>query len=266
MRPLERIVNALCEARIGRRPNLSDPRGYNDLIQWLKLHDQRRAHIIACDKLAVRDWVANRAGEECLIPLAGPDDYPCIMKCTHDSGSAVKVRDEAASDRAMNQLSARLRQPYGVHKAEWAYQFVPPAIIAERMLPGEIVDFKFHCGMGKVRWVQVIGERSSGKPRETIISPDGKPTGLWMDHKMGNAPDANVYPGDEAWHALTELALILAADWRYVRVDLYWSLGQAWFGELTFFPLAGCYLTADEPRFGEMLELDLTEKMDPIVL
>lgn len=35
--------------------------------------------------------------------------------------------------------------------------------------------------------------------------------------------------------------------------------------ELTFWPRAGCYRGADEPRFGEMLDIDLTEKLEPIV-
>jgi hypothetical protein len=83
---------------------------------------------------------------------------------------------------------------------------------------------------------------------------------------MVHDPVAKVFPGGRAWDALTSLAGRLADGWRYVRVDLYWSMGRAWFGEMTFWPLAGCYMTKDEPRFGEMLKLDLSSCFDPIVV
>lgn len=265
---LRETIDRLCLERLGRLPNLDSPRGYNDLIQWLKIYDQRREHIICCDKWAVRGWVAERAGTEVLIPASldwPPKRLPAIAKCTHDSGSAKALTKFSMLDRAHRFFSDRLSRPYGVAKGEWAYQFVPPRIIVEEMLPGPIVDFKFHCSGDQVRWVQVIRDRASGKAKETILSPRGDTTGLHMDHKMAHDTIGNVYPGDEAWSRLSDLAVALAKGWRYVRVDLYWSRGQAWFGELTFWPLAGAYLTKDEPRFGDMLDLDLSYRFEPLV-
>lgn len=264
---LAETIDRLCQERLGRKPNLEAPEGYNDLIQWLKLYDQRPEHIVCCDKWAVRNWVAERAGSEVLIPatLDWPEKFPAIAKCTHDSGSAKRVPNAAFAERVIAGLERRLEHPYGVEKGEWAYRLVTPRIIVEELLPGEIVDFKFHCSHGLVRWVQVIRDRASGHPRETILSPDGKATGLHMDHKMVHDPWAEVYPGDEAWLRLKELAEVLCAGWRYVRVDLYWSEGRALFGEMTFWPLAGTYKTSDEPLFGKMLNLDLTERYEPIV-
>lgn len=261
------IIDTLCLMRIGRKPDLENPKGYNDLIQWLKLYDQRPEHITCCDKWAVRDWVAERAGEDCLIPAQlgiAPEWLPVMMKCTHDSGSARMVNKLWELDRTFVALEGRLGRPYGKEKGEWAYQYVPPRILSEKALDGPITDYKFHCAHGEIRWAQIISDRSSGKAKETILSANGSPLGLHMDHKMEHCPDAFVYPGDEAWEALTALARKLADGWRYVRVDLYWSQGRAWFGELTFWPLAGCYLTKDEPTFGELLDLDLSYRMEPI--
>ncbi len=86
-----------------------------------------------------------------------------------------------------------------------------------------------------------------------------------MGQSVTNGHDGTVWPGVIAWGRLIALAEVLAASWRYVRVGLYWAQERAWFGELTFWPLAGCYRTKDEPTFGEMLELDLTDKREPIV-
>lgn len=264
---LRDTINALCLKRIKRKPNLENPSGYNDLIQWLKLHDQRAEHITACDKWAVRKWVAERVTRDVLIPASlgwPPKRLPCFAKCTHDSGSARRLtRLDSMSDPPRN-LVNRLGQPYGIEKGEWAYQFVPPQIICEDMLADEVTDYKFHCSHGTVKWVQVIWDRRSPQTREAILTPEGKPTDLHMDHNMRHCPEAHHYPGDYAWEVLTELATKLCAGWRYVRVDLYW-VGKPYFGELTFWPLAGTYATQDEPRFGDMLELDLSYRFPPIV-
>lgn len=264
-RPLEQVINAMCEKRLGRVPDLDNPRGFNDLIQWLKLHDQRREQITLCDKLAVRDYVTERAGDSFLVPIRRKGEFPFIAKCAHDSGSAIRVAHDGEWQRASARLMPRLQRPYGVEKGEWAYQFVPPRIICERLLPGDPPDYKFQCSHGQVRWVRVVRGRAQGKPKETILAPDGSLLRMHMDQKMIPCHDPDAYPGDQAWRAMSDLALALADGWRCIRVDLYWAMGQPWFGETTFWPMAGCYLTADEPRFGPMLELDLTEKLEPIV-
>lgn len=269
---LEDRINALCRNRLGRLPNLVNPRGYNDVIQWLKLYDQTPEHVIACDKYAVREWVAERVGEGVLNRLLYVADEPLegvptpyMLKATHDSGSTYKIRQEADLVEAIPKLREKLGRVYGAHKGEWAYSFVKPRVIAEELMPEPVIDYKFHCTHGKVRWVQVIWDRDSGQPKEAIFLPDGTLTDLHMDHKMVHAPETSVYPGDKAWSELTEVAEKLAEGWRYVRVDLYYVMGVK-FGELTFWPLSGSYKTDDEPTFGRMLEIDLSYKRKPLVV
>lgn len=260
-------INALCARKLGRLPDLVEPRGYNDKVQWLKLYDQRPEQVTACDKLAVRGMVTSSVGERFLIPASSvwpPKHFPCIAKATHDSGSATRVLSQREVPAATIKLQLRLRRKYGRDKGEWAYDRVPPAIIVEDIISDRPIDYKFHCVAGEVRWVQVIWDRHTGKPCEAILSPDGAVMPLHMDEKMVHSTAPAAYPGDRAWTALTDLARKLAQGWRYVRVDLYWELGQAWFGELTFWPRAGCYRSKDEPAFGEMLDIDLATKYPAI--
>lgn len=264
---LHATIERLCMKRLGRLPDLDSPKGYNDKIQWLKLHDQRREQITCCDKWAVRKWVTDRAGSDVLIPARlgiSADFLPAYVKCTHDSGSAKLARTITELERVRPLAESRLNSAYGVDKGEWAYKFVPPRIVTEQALGGPNTDYKFHCAHGRIAWVQVIWNRAAKKPYEAIFTPDGVITGLHMDEKMAHRPMQTMYPGDAAWRALSELAEKLAGGWRYVRVDLYWT-GRPWFGELTFWPRAGCYRSPDEPNFGEMLDIDLTEKMEAIV-
>lgn len=263
---LRQTIEAYCLKKLGRRPDLDNPRGYNDKIQWLKLFDQRPEHVAACDKVAVRDMVSEAAGGEFLIPALDwpPASFPVIAKASHDSGGNAVLRSERDIPRARAMLESRMSKAYGAEKGEWAYQFIRPAIVVEKLLPDH-TDYKFHCSEGRVCWVQVIWNRASGFPSEAIFTPGGEITDLHMDEKMRHVPDPAIYPGDEAWASLTDLALKLAVGWRYVRVDLYWSGDRPWFGELTFWPRAGCYGSKDEPKFGELMEIDMSYRFRPIV-
>ncbi len=56
---------ALCEwwfQRTGKKLDLENPRTYNEKIQWLKLYDNSPLRARLADKVAVRDWVAEKLG------------------------------------------------------------------------------------------------------------------------------------------------------------------------------------------------------------
>lgn len=257
-------INALYLSKFGRLPNLENPTGYNDIIQWLKLHDQRHEQILACDK-----WMARiLAPRYARIDLLGAGDclpefhYPYFIKTTHDSGTSFMVKDKIDLLAAKPKIMQSMARTYGIGKGEWAYRYITPMIIAEEYIPEAATDYKFHISGGIVRWVQVIWDRGK-HTKEAIFSDDGKVMSLHMDDKMVHTPDQSKYPGDAAWEQLTKLALMLAEPYRYVRVDLYWA-GKPLFGELTFWPRAGCYKSKDQQLFGEMLEMDLSYKLEPI--
>ena len=260
-------IDSICKTRLGRLPNLENPSGYNDKIQWLKLFDQTEEHIAACDKFACRELVAGIAGDAVLVPLLyeGPryrmqKRFPHFAKCSHDSGSACRVDNPAQTTAVIARLNKYLAKPYGHGKGEWAYRLIAPRrVLVEDAIPCRGIDYKFHCTDGEIRWVQVINERGAkGGPAETIYWPDGEVSKLHLDHQMRHVESDIAHPGDYAWASMSELAEMLAAGWRYVRVDLYWANEQAYFGELTFWPLAGCYKTKDEPTFGEMMPIDFS--------
>jgi len=257
-------INALYLSKFGRLPNLENPTGYNDIIQWLKLHDQKASQVWACDKLSARQMAPEWA--RVLLLSAGnhlPEHhYPYVVKTTHDSGTSFVIKDKLDLLAARPKINRAATLLYGVGKGEWAYRYITPMIIAEEYVQEASTDYKFHISGGVVRWVQVIWDRGK-HTKEAIFSDDGKVMALHMDDKMVHAPDQSKYPGDAAWEQLTKLALMLAEPYRYVRVDLYWA-GKPLFGELTFWPRAGCYKSKHEPLFGEILEMDLSYKLEPI--
>lgn len=165
------IIHRYHHEIVGEFPELINPRTYNEKIAWLMLFDQQQLTIRCIDKYGVRQFVKDRVGCAYLNELYAigdtfddidfdelPDSF--LIKTNHDSGTVVLVSDSANWDRRSSRLriQAALKKPYGIEKGEWAYQFITRKVIVEKYLglfEGKpLVDYKFHCVDGKVRWLQ----------------------------------------------------------------------------------------------------------------
>ena len=263
------VVNDHCLRQVGTLPDLVNPKGYNDKVNWLKIHDQMTEQVICCDKLLARAYVAERVGRDCLLDVyqiarsvdqivfeALPDSY--VLKTNHDSGSVYIVTDRSALRNARRRIRKKIKQPFGIAMGEWAYAHVSPYAFAEERMQGPTTDYKFHCCSGEIRWVQIIADRVSGKPRETNVDADYAPLRLHFNYK--NLHEAEPPPQPATWERMKEMARTLSEPFRYVRVDLYEYEARPVFGELTFWPLAGCCKTGDERAFGRLLDFDTTFK------
>jgi hypothetical protein len=96
-------------AAFGKKLNLKDPKTYNEKLQWLKLYDRKPEYTAMVDKCEAKKYVAERIGEEHIIPTLGVwdrvedidfDSLPnrFVLKCTHDSGGLVICRDKSQLD------------------------------------------------------------------------------------------------------------------------------------------------------------------------
>lgn len=263
------IVNDYCLREVGVLPDLANPKGYNDKVSWLKIHDQMPEHVICCDKLLARAYVADRIGRDCLLdvyqitrtvdqialePL--PERY--VLKTNHDSGSVYVVTDESSRRRATRRIRRSIKRTYGVAKGEWAYAHISPYVFAEEFMDGPTTDYKFHCCGGEIRWVQIIADRALDKPRETMVDESYKPLPLHFNYENIYEAEPPVQP--TTWTTMKEMARTLSQPFRYVRVDFYEYEDRPVFGELTFWPLGGLCRTKDERAFGQFLNFDTTFK------
>ena len=128
------------------------------------------------DKYAVREYVAERIGDEYLVPLLYHTDSPAditpenlpdapfIVKTTHGSSGGIMVRDKSAIDwKALREsLRELLRTNYYLSK-EWPYKNIESRIVVEKLLldrNGNIpFDYKIHCFHGQSRIIQVDLDR-----------------------------------------------------------------------------------------------------------
>lgn len=82
---------------MGYKLNLTEPRTFNEKIQYLKLLERKPEYTVMADKYAAKKWFADRVGEQYVPKLLGVwnraedidfDSLPqrFVLKTTHDSG------------------------------------------------------------------------------------------------------------------------------------------------------------------------------------
>ena len=127
-----------------------------------------------------------------------------------------------------------LRENYYYQTGEWQYKNISPKILCEKLLHGEIIDYKFFCFGGEPVLVQIIGNRVNGA--YDLCNYDLK------FNFISNGEDGDFkkhLKKPEHWDKMIALSKILSKDFPFVRVDLYDLEGKVYFGELTFTPADG---------------------------
>ena len=236
-----------------KKLDLSNPKTFNEKLQWLKLYDRNPEYTKMVDKYEVKKYEAEKIGEEYIIPSIGiynsfdeinfnelPDQF--VIKCTHDSGGIVICKDKSnfSIEEARKKINKCMKNNYYRSWREWPYKNVKPRIIIEKYMEDdktkELRDYKFFCFNGKVKCYKIDLDR-------------------FVEHRANYYDDNNrllkfgekVCPPDfnrnveipKTIEKMKELARQLSQDIPFVRVDFYDVDGKIYFGEITFFPGAG---------------------------
>ena len=270
--PDKPYLRVLYYAYTGKKLNLKNPTTYNEKLQWLKLYDHNPIYKKMVDKYDAKKIVAERIGEEYIIPTLGvwnrpeeidfdglPDKF--VLKTTHDSGGIMIIDKREGYDR--NKINAffnkRLTHSTYEIQREWPYKDVPKRIIAEQYMEDEktheLRDYKFFCFDGEVKCMFIATDRQSDKPTAfDFFDPEFH----WMDLRHGH-PNAEVKPEKPInFELMKQLAAKLSEGLPQVRVDLYEINGKVFFGEMTFFHHGGI-VPFDPDKwdkiFGEWIQL-----------
>lgn len=263
-------------AQFGRLPDLAAPSTFNEKVLWRKLYDHRPLFTKLCDRVAVREYVAERVGAEHLVETYGVFDEPegipwadlpgpCVVKATHGSGWYHVVRDPARVDgRAMApELQRWLRSDYSNRCRERQYAGVPPRIVIERMLQvnGTLpVEYKAFCFDGRPQLLQCTRVCPTRLRFISFYDTSWRPVPMVWNARPGPAETR-----PEALDELLRVASRLSADLDFVRVDLYEVDGHVYFGELTLTPNAGLlpiYPREIDARLGNLWRLPKTRDAD----
>ena len=238
--------------------DLESPTGFDEKIQWLKVYDSTPLKTRCADKYLARGYVAEKIGEEHLVPLLGVwdsfdqidfDKLPqqFVLKTNHASAQIIVCKDKATFDKrkAKRCFDAWMSDCYwGVFggTCELHYRDIPRKIIAEQylvQLGSSPDDYKLHCFGGKVAFVQAM----RGRDVTAHITASHKFYDLdWkrLDFTYTGHPIyEKEFDKPKNLDLMVQLAERLSAPFCYVRVDFYNLDGQILFGELTFTPDSG---------------------------
>jgi hypothetical protein len=146
---IHRVRAAYTHEHNGRKPRLLRPHRFTEKMQWRKLFDLNPVYAVISDKLAVRDFIAERVGTHVLVPLLWvgnePDavpfdalDPPYVIKSTHASGHVLIVRQkqDVDAEAAVAKFKDWFGTCIGTARDEPGYVPVPRRLMVERMLLG----------------------------------------------------------------------------------------------------------------------------------
>ena len=237
---------------MGTSLDLKNPVSFNEKLQWLKIYDRKSEYTVMVDKYAAKQYVADRIGEQYIIPTLGvwenfddidfeslPNQF--VLKCTHDSGGVVICKDKSNFDKeaAIKKLKHCYKRNYYLNTREPAYKDIKPRVIAEQFMVDEtgwdLKDYKIFCFNGKPVYVEVDYNRSV---KHMLNAYDLDWNFLEFCDSSPNNRDADI-PKPQRLDEMLEIAKVLSKDMTFLRVDMYSIYDKIYCGELTLYPGSG---------------------------
>ena len=258
---------------LGKKLNLDNPKTFNEKLQWLKLNDRKDIYTTMVDKYEVKKYVAERIGEQYIIPTLGvwdnfddidfeklPNQF--VLKCTHDSGGLVICRDKSKFDikAAKKKLNRSLKSNYYYLGREWPYKNVKPRIIVEKYMQDKnylsLRDYKFYCFNGEIKYLYISeGLEDHSTAKISFLSPDWRFASF---NRSDYSPFKELPKKPVNFDDMLKLALEISKGFRFIRVDLYSINNRIYFSELTFSPCSGYMPFTPEEwdyKLGQMIDL-----------
>lgn len=269
-------IKLLFRLKKGRSLCLNTPRTFCEKIQWLKLYYRRPEFVTMVDKATAKAYVAERVGDEYIIPTYGVWDKPedinwdalpneFVLKPTNGGGgsSIVVCTDKAKLNKAktLQRLKEGLKQDIYTELREWPYKNVKPRVMAEKYIAPPVgdyeqTDYKFYCFGGTPMYCQIIKDRTVKKTTDYYD--------MEWNHMpfIGPTPTAvhafEACPKPQNLDTMISIARTLSQGHPFLRVDLYNIEGKIYFGELTLYPASGLgkYTPYEwDEKMGEMIVL-----------
>jgi hypothetical protein len=284
------IKRSVCGVKNRANDKIKDGSTFTEKLQNKMRHDRRETLTRFADKVAVREYVAEKVGEKYLIERyqtgsswqemdfsSLPEEF--VFKPSHASRAGVLVYKNASpksevskeymslpwngylslrpEDLDLDLLKAKahlwLNQKYGNVKVnfEWAYQNIPPKLILEKYLPGP--DGKPPTNLNFFMFngeCKFISIVNHFSEYRVKVNPEWKYLPV-VDPQFPLRGYADIPKKPDNLEELIHIATRLSNGIDFVRVDLYNEGGVPLFSELTNYPQAGVYPT-DPPLYGRL--------------
>lgn len=230
---------------IPRRLNLRNPTTFNEKTIWLKMNQRYPLAGVYADKVRVKDFVREVAGDKYVIPTLAVHDAvndidftalpeAFVLKANHGSGWNIICPDKTKldADGARRRLRGWLRMNYFDVGKEYQYRNIQPKILVESYLEDTaadpLIDYKIFCFSGEPLFIQIDADRHTNHTRN------------FYDLEWNLMPFTTCYPlgtkklaRPSALDEMLALAQKLAKGLVFARIDLYYHRDRVFFGEIT---------------------------------
>lgn len=242
--------------KMGQKLNLNNPQTFNEKLNWLKLYDRNPLYTTLVDKYAVKKWVADKIGEQYIIPTLGvwnkpediewdilPDQF--VLKTTHGGGGdgVLICYDKNTFDKndAITKLKKAMKTDPYIRLREWPYKNVPHRIIAEKYLfdssTNDLKDYKFFGFDGVCKALFIASDRQTEgtEVKFNFFDSQFRKLDLVQTHPMSDC----VITKPDCFEEMKRLTEKITKGMPEARCDFYEVNGKAYFGEITFFHHGG---------------------------
>jgi len=238
-------------ANLNYTPNFKNPKTHNEQMAKRRFNYTEQMTTLS-DKIAVREYVSKKIGDEYLVPLffkidsLSKDIYnqlpsSFVIKANHGSGFnlIVKNKSEYSFDELKRITDKWLNTKYHLIGMELHYKNIKPKLLVEQLLldkQGQIPkDYKFCCFKNKIYLGVFIDRFLDTK----VAFFDEKWKVVEYPFLFKEVKDSSKIKKPENFNEMIDIAVKLSNPFDYVRVDLYSVNNKIYFGEYTFTPGSG---------------------------
>ena len=249
-------------------PNLKHPKTFSEKLCWLKLNRYMNdLLVIQCaDKYRVREYVKGKGCKSLLNELFYVYDSPeqinwedlpeqFVLKWNFGAGKNYICRDKRLhqADQVIKQFREWGKDRCWLPYSELQYKYIKPQIICERYLQDDqysnsLPDYKVYCFHGEPLAILVIEDRDT-----VIKSAFYDCEWNFLENSKYQKPEKNM-DRPVCLVQMLDSARILSEPFPFVRVDFYVVNGKLFFGELTFTPAGGLYMSQTKIHGKDMTE------------
>ena len=264
------IIEHQFEQAIGYKPNLDNPKTFNEKLNWLKLNYENSLMSVCADKVRARDYFLEKTGAAPvhLVKQYGiyhrpeeidfsslPEQF--VLKSNWGSGLQLIVKDKKSLEfeKVKNMMESWLKKEsnHYYYSFETGYRDIKPMIVCEELLDFEY-KLEFFCFNGKPEMFWIVFDDKTPNTSANFYSLNWEKLPI-VDHypNFDKLIEKPVY-----FDKMLQFAQNVCKSFPFVRCDFYKTKDSFKFSELTFFHWAG--LEKFEPeewdyKLGEMLTL-----------
>lgn len=227
---------------------IHQPKTLNEKINYIKYKNRNSLAPLVADKLAVREYIKEKIGEEYLVPLLAVFDSPeqidftvlpdqFVMKLNNGSGYNLICTDKSALDEQLviRNFQEAFRKDIYVASREWHYRLIQPKIIVEQLLAYNLMDYKIFCSKKSGPFAVQVDEGRFTNHQRDLYDPNWRKLPYRIRYKNTD----NLVQKPVNFKEMLSIASKLAENFVFCRVDLYEHEGRTYFGEITLHPGGG---------------------------